>query len=178
VKQPPPPGEPIIRKYVASSSISAAAYVINDIFTEARYSDIHVSHIIRWHNRMHTVQLLIACYFQQWWTRYSSRIAIFIHRLQWMLLLILIVLSRLDRGIQSVMPWKMGKVLNRFNCTDSFVIYASCWRTFTVWFACSRLNWLHISVAELMLNIAHRIVYNTWLGSGASQLSQLSDRVT
>ena len=52
-----------------------------------------------------------------------------------MLSLILIVLSRLVRGIQSATdnlfcPWKGDEgAAHRFNCTPAFVGYASCWRT-------------------------------------------------
>jgi len=64
--------------------------------------------------------------------RYSSRIASFHTHLHSTPLLILIVLSRLDRGIQSateMLPWKRGrntpntpKHSNSFNCTRRFSI--------------------------------------------------------
>jgi len=40
------------------------------------------------------IRVLTARYYQQWWTIYSSRIAIFIHHLHWMPPLILMFFSR------------------------------------------------------------------------------------
>ena len=91
-----------------------------------------------------TVQLLTARYFQQWWARYSSTIAIFIHRLHWTPPLILIVLSRLERGIQSAtetLPLKTG---------------AGCCRPYIVLTAPPRLSYMRLADA-LVLTILFMI---------------------
>jgi len=76
------------------------------------------------------------CYFQQWWTRYSSIIAIFIQHLHWTPPLILIVYSRLDIGIQSPTVRrrrcchpliKGATVLHSFNCQPPYGWFVSCW---------------------------------------------------
>jgi len=78
----------------------------------------------------------------EWWTRYLSTIAIFIHHLQWTLPLILIVYSMLHRGVQLAMellPFleNIGNgVAHSFNCPLPCGGFMSCQCTCMLMFVC------------------------------------------
>ena len=87
-----------------------------------------------------TLQVLIARYFQRWWTRYSSRIAIFIHHLHWtppsvLTVTVTVTVGEIDLCIQSttlMLPLKGGRggFCTCCNCPPpAFAGYAYCWRT-------------------------------------------------